>query len=141
VSGISIVGIMDLTQTLTLLKDAGLLWLFALIFAFPLGLLLFLVLAKRLLLKGSGTFVKTSVETMIQEQRKRVEIDVKMEERFRDLVEQFKLIGEGLWENRRTLDDRLRNFESLQRDNLDMSTKIFKFIPKRREDWIEDDVR
>jgi hypothetical protein len=129
---------MDLTHTLTALRDAGILWFLVLIFAFPLGLMIVLVLAKRLLLKGTGTFIKSSIETLIHEQRRRVEIDVKLEERFRDLVEQFKVIGEGLWENRRTLDDRLRNFESLQQENLDVSNRIFRFIPKRREDWIDE---
>jgi hypothetical protein len=131
---------MDLPQTITMLQDAGLLWLFALIFAFPLGLLIFLLLAKRFLLRGTGTFIRASVENFIQEQRKRVEIDVKLEERLSDLVQQFKTIGEGLWENRRTLDDRLQNFEKIQRENLDMSTQIFRFIPKRREDWINEET-
>lgn len=130
---------MDLAQTVKFLQDAGILWLFTLIFAFPIGLVFFLMLFKRLLLKGMGGFIKTSIESLIQEQHRRVEIDVKLEERLQDLIDQFKIIGEGLWENRRLLDDRFRSFEDLQRKNLGMSYQIFKFIPKRREDWIKDE--
>lgn len=119
--------------------ELGILPLVILMFAIPGGLLGSVWIAKRFLFKGIGSFAKDSLQNWLKDYEERTKVDVRIEERLADLTEQFKTIAEGLWDNRRLLDNKLQSFEKLQQENLEITQKIFRFIPKRREDWIQED--
>lgn len=86
---------MQWTEIVKFLNDIGVLPLVLLLFAFPIGLLVTLVLMRRLLFKNFSFM--TAWNAWLSDHRARTEIEVKLEERIRDLVEEVKnLVGCGL---------------------------------------------
>lgn len=129
----------EFVNVLKLLKELGILPIITLLFAFPGGVLLSLIITKQYIFKGSGTLIIEFSKSWLEEQKARTAIETKLEERLADLTEKFKAVGEGLFENRRFLDDRMTNFERRQEKMLETLDRIFRFIPKRREDWMEEE--
>lgn len=129
----------EFVEVLQILRDLGILPIVTLLFALPGGILLTIVIAKRYIFKGSGKFIIELFQLWHRDSQERTQVEVKLEERLADLAEEFKGIGEGLFENRRFLDDRITNFERRQEKMLEILDRIFRFIPKRREDWIKEE--
>lgn len=76
------------TEMVKFLNDIGVLPLVLLLFAFPIGLMASLVLLRRLLFK-SFSFMD-AWKAWLADHRARTEVEIKLEERIRDLVEQVK---------------------------------------------------
>lgn len=76
---------MQWTEVVKFLNDIGVLPLVLLLFAFPIGLLASLVLLRRLLFKNFS-FMQ-AWQAWLSDHRARTEIEVKLEERIRDLVQ------------------------------------------------------
>lgn len=127
---------MDLGQTIQALQQAGALWFMLLIFAFPVGSIILLYLAKLILLKGVGPYLRDWLNDYQEYHHKSVEEQVKIQERLTELANQYKLIGEGLFENRRYLDDKMGNFDRKLDQVKDGTNRILHFAKKRQSDWI-----
>jgi len=127
---------MDLTQTINALQQAGALWFVLLIFAFPVGSIIMLLLAKMLLFKGAGAYIRNWLNDYQTYHHKAVEEQTLIRERLTDLAEQYKLIGEGLFENRRYWDDKIGNFDRKIEAVKENTTRILHFAKKRQTDWI-----
>jgi len=127
---------MDLGQTIQALQQAGALWFVLLIFAFPVGSIILIYLAKIVLFKGAGTYLRNWLNDYQEYHHKAVEEQVKVRERLTDLADQYRLIGEGLFENRRVLDDKLTNFDRKLDSVKDGTNRILHFAKKRQTDWI-----
>ena len=79
---------MNWTDTIKFLNDMGVLPLVILLFAFPLGSLLTLALIRRLLLKDFS--FKDAWKAWLADHHARTEIEIKLEARITDLVEEVK---------------------------------------------------
>lgn len=79
---------MQWIEFITFLRDIGVLPLVLLLFAFPIGILVSLVLIRRLLFRNFSFM--NAWKAWLADHRARTEIEVKLEERIRDLVEQVK---------------------------------------------------
>lgn len=127
---------MDLSQTIQALQQAGALWFMLLIFAFPVGSLILVYLAKIVLFKGAGAYLRNWLNDYQNYHHKSVEEQIQVRERLTDLAEQYKLIGEGLFDNRRHLDDKITNFDRKLDQVKDGVNRILHFAKKRPDDWI-----
>lgn len=86
---------MNWTDIVKFLNEMGVLPLTILLFAFPLGSLLTLVIIRRVLLKDFS--FKEAWNSWLADQRARTAVEVKLEERIRELVEEVKhLVTSGL---------------------------------------------
>ena len=89
---------MSWTETVKFLNDMGILPLVLLLFAFPIGFLASLVLMRRLLFKNFSFMAAWNA--WLADHRARTEIEIKLEERIRDLVEEVKRMVSANVENR-----------------------------------------
>lgn len=89
---------MQWIEIVKFLNDLGILPLVLLLFAFPLGVLLSLVLLRRILFK-SFSFMD-AWKAWLADNHARTEIEVKLEERIRELVEEVKHLVAANLDNR-----------------------------------------
>ena len=89
---------MQWIEIVKFLNDLGILPLVLLLFAFPLGVLLSLVLLRRLLFKNFS-FMQ-AWQAWLADHHARTEIEVKLEERIRELVEEVKHLVAANLDNR-----------------------------------------
>ena len=89
---------MQWIEIVKFLNDLGILPLVLLLFAFPLGVLLSLVLLRRILFK-SFSFMD-AWKAWLADHHARTEIEVKLEERIRELVEEVKHLVAANLDNR-----------------------------------------
>jgi hypothetical protein len=92
-------------------------------------------LTKKYLFAGAWKSIQAILDAYFEDRKRYLEMQVKLEEQIRDLVQKFEQIAEGLWENRRLVNDRIDGFEQMQKQTLLAVEKIYAIIPKRQADY------
>lgn len=116
-------------QALSKYSNSPLSWLFI-----PIILLYFV---KRYLFAGAWKAVQGILDHYFDERQKHLESQMKLEEDLRTLAERIKEIAEGLWENRRIINEKIGSFEEMQKNTLLGVREILSIIPKRKSDYAE----
>ena len=125
-----------MAETIKILQDAGLLWIFALVLLLPVGFITTAYLMKRFLFAGFGNFMKAAISEFLKDQKDRIAVDVKLEERLSDLVKQFESIGHNLGDHENSIGTKLNELDA-KVDTLCLNCqKILYFAKKRQSDWI-----
>lgn len=120
------------TDTIKFLNDIGLLPLVLLLLAIPVGMLLVLIIMKRYLF---GKFSVTAAwEGWLADQKARTQIEVKLEERLDELVEQIKQILAANWDTRRYFDDVLERSKADHTTIITHLENLLLLAKKRRSD-------
>lgn len=127
---------MQWVEIVKFLNDIGVLPLVLLLFAFPIGSLASLVLIRRLLFKIS---FMDAWKAWLADHRARTEIEIKLEERIRDLVEQVKNLVTVNTDNRSYIEQVLNQTRS-EHDLILRHLRDILLLWKRDID-IENDVK
>lgn len=114
-------------EALSKYSNSPLAWLFI-----PMILLYFV---KKYIFAGSWRAVQNILDHYFEEREKHLQSQMKLEEDLRTLAERIKEIAEGLWENRRIINDKIASFEEMQKNTLLGVREILSIIPKRKSDF------
>jgi len=126
----------DFAEIARLLDSLGVKSLFAPI----LSIIVLLFLIKRYLFNGFTGFVKESVKEWLADQREEIKVAVVIQEKLIDLNEKLTTMQEGLWENRRYLENQNQIGEEMMRQHI-AETRSLILILKKKTDKIDEDYK
>jgi hypothetical protein len=131
----------EFTEAIKLLKDLGVIQ----IFSIPIAFIVFLYLVKKFLLNGSGqtisqvgVFLKTVILDYMQSEKDRVKSQTTIDFKLGELCEKFNEIAEGLWDNRRKVDDKIGELGSDLREHIAETRNLLFMLKKRNEPMSKD---
>lgn len=104
------------------------------IVAFPMGLLLTLIVAKRYLFTNAGSALKSGFETYLGLYKQHTEAEVKIEERLRELVDKMEEMLAHNFDTKQFFDARIDHVVEKIDDMSDKINTIVRVMPKREGD-------
>lgn len=121
----------EFAEAIKILKDLGVIQ----IFSIPLAFLIFAFLFKKFLINGSiskiGAFLKDVILDYMGSEKERIKVQASVDHSLQELCQKFNEIAEGLWDNRRLVEEQIKSLEAALRDHTVETHNLLLLLKKQ----------